>query len=100
MTYRYLFNLDNVLCITNGNDFINAQPLKNRIKMLNGLKDEGHHITIWTDREAKTGLCHTSLTYKQLSDWGIKYDKLLLTKPLFDKYCDCNCLDINKLPLM
>ena len=49
-----------------------------------------HTIIIWTDREELTGTCHTLLTYEQLNRWGVKFDKLILTKPVFDAMYDAN----------
>ena len=84
MSKIYLFTLDNVLCKTIGNDFKNAIPIESTIQYLNELKSKGHVIHIWTDRENKTGVCHTVLTHTQLEKWKVNYDKLFLEKPIYD----------------
>lgn len=90
---RFLFSLDGTLCTTVNNDFKTAEPIKCHIDYVNYLKDQGHYIIIWTDREDITGVCHTNLTYNQLCKWNVKYDKILLSKPVYDVLYDNRAFD-------
>jgi len=81
-------DLDNTLCITNNSDYVNSKPIKERINKVNKLKEEGNTITIWTARGGKSGIDHSELTKKQLKDWSVKYDNLLINKPSYDLYID------------
>ena len=86
---KYIFGLDNTICITNGTQYENAIPVSVNIDIINHLKSQGHYITIWTDREERTRKCWSNATYEQLKSWGVKYDKLILYKPIFDELYDC-----------
>jgi hypothetical protein len=44
----YCFDLDNTLCITEGNIYEEAKPISNRIEYVNQLYAEGHTIIIET----------------------------------------------------
>lgn len=99
-TKHYFFDLDNTLCKTTNSDYENSQPIQCRIDFLNNLKSRGHKITIWTARGATSGIDHTDLTVKQLNEWNIKCDNLLLGKPAYDVYYDDKSFNIeNVLPL-
>jgi len=88
MVRRVFIDLDNTLCFTTGNDYNNATPIKERVRYVNELKQQGNHITIWTARGATTGIDHRELTIKQLNDWCVQYDELLMGKPNYDIYID------------
>ena len=96
-------DLDNTLCSTNNSDYENSKPMIERINNVNKLKEEGNIITIWTARGSKSGLDHTELTKKQLNDWNINYDKLILGKPSYDLYIDDKSINVDdywKVPKM
>ena len=59
-------------------DYSMAEPIAERIKIINELYDKGHHIDF------------TELTKDQLIRWGAKYSDLQVgNKPHFDMYiCD------------
>ena len=90
---RFLFSLDGTLCTTVNNDFKNAEPIQSHIDYVNHLKAQGHYIMIWTDREDKTRVCHTNLTYKQVCEWNVQYDKILLSKPVYDVLYDSSAFN-------
>jgi mannose-6-phosphate isomerase-like protein (cupin superfamily) len=81
---RYFFHLDNILCKTDENDYNNSTPFQEIINFLNTLKENDNHITIWTTIDCESFISHKELTIKQLNDWGVKYDELLLGKPNYD----------------
>lgn len=96
---HYFFDLDNTLCKTTNSDYENSQPIQSRIDFLNNLKSHGHKVTVWTARGATSGIDHTDLTVKQLNEWNIKCDNLLLGKPAYDVYYDDKSFNIeNTLP--
>jgi len=72
----YCFDLDDTLCITNGMDYEDSKPIKERINKVNNLYNEGNTILIDSARGTKTGICWTKKTKKQLKTWGLKYHLL------------------------
>lgn len=91
---KYLFSLDNTLCATTNNDYETSIPIYSTIDYLNKLQQEGNHITIWSDRETKTGICYTNFIVQQLERWNVKYDKLILYKPEYDVIVDVNSINL------
>ena len=89
-------DIDNTLCETENSNYTQSKPIKDRIEKVNKLKDEGNKITIWTARGQTSGIDHTELTKKQLSDWGVKYDELLMGKPSYDLYIDDKSINVDK----
>jgi quercetin dioxygenase-like cupin family protein len=88
MSKKIFIDLDNTLCVTKDSDYINSKPIEERIRYINDLKEQGNFITIWTARGSTTGIDHKDLTIRQLDEWGIKYDNLLMGKPSYDIYID------------
>ena len=85
---KYVIDIDNTICIQNGSDYRNANPIPERISKANKLYDEGHVIWYYTARGTETGADWRELTQKQLGKWGVKYHKLLFGKPGADRYVD------------
>lgn len=81
-------DIDNTLCFTQGNDYALSKPWPEKIAKINKLFDEGNEITIWTSRGNTSGLDHYNLTVEQLQRWGVKYHKLMMGKPSFDRFYD------------
>ena len=97
MTKKYFIDLDNTLCITLNSDYNNSTPIHERINYVNELKKQGNNITIWTARGSKSGIDHTDLTKKQLHEWGVEYDNLVLKKPDYDIYIDDKSFNVDQL---
>ena len=95
MPKKYFIDLDNTLCNTKNSDYESSTPILERIEYSNNLKKEGNHITIWTARGATTGIDHRKLTEKQLSEWNIIYDELLMGKPSYDIYIDDKSFNVD-----
>ena len=95
MVRRVFIDLDNTLCFTTGNDYNNATPITERVRYVNELKQQGNHITIWTARGATSGIDHRELTIKQLNDWCVQYDELLMGKPNYDIYIDDKSFNVD-----
>ena len=92
---KYFIDLDNTLCFTKDSDYINSTPIIERISYINELKMQGNYITIWTARGAKSGIDHRELTLKQLAEWNIQYDELLMGKPDYDIYIDDKSFNVD-----
>ena len=72
----FIVDIDNTICRTEGEDYENATPYKDRIAKMNKLYDEGNTIIYKTARGQKTGKNWIDFTRKQLNDWGVKYKSL------------------------
>jgi quercetin dioxygenase-like cupin family protein len=90
---KYFIDFDNTLCITQNNDYNNSKPINDRINYVNELKNQGNYITIWTTRD----IDNSFLTEKQLNEWGVKYDNLVIGKPDYDVYIDNKSFNVNQL---
>ena len=95
MSKKYFIDMDNTLCFTTGNDYINSKPIDERIRYINKLKEEGNSITIWTARGSTTGIDYKELTEKQLQEWGVNYDNFLMGKPSYDIYIDDKSFNVD-----
>lgn len=95
MPINYYIDLDNTLCNTIDGDYVNATPIKERIEYVNSLKKEGNTITIWTARGSQSGIDYEELTKKQLAQWNVLHDKLLLGKPSYDVYIDDKSFNVD-----
>ena len=71
-----------------GTDYENSKPIKERIEIINALKDEGNTIIFFTARGFVSKKDFLELTKSQLNKWGLKYDKLYMGKPDADYYID------------
>ncbi len=100
----FCFDLDNVICKTVGIDYRLSKPNLNVIKKINQLKDDGHVIKIFTARfmgrnneiislAKKQGF---QFTKKQILSWGLKFDKLIFGKPVYDVYVDDKNFEFKK----
>ncbi|MDC3133745.1 HAD family hydrolase [Bacteroidota bacterium] len=69
----YCFDLDGTLCNTDGNNYSDSTPKKNRIDIVNKLFDEGHTIIIDTARGSVSGKNYFFFTVNQLKSWGVKF---------------------------
>lgn len=90
---EYFVDIDLTICITPTDasgkpDYKHATPHQPNIDYINHLYCDGHIITYWTARGAKTGIDWTELTKQQLEAWGCKYHCLRLDKPFYDKIID------------
>jgi quercetin dioxygenase-like cupin family protein len=95
MSKKYFIDFDNTLCNTENSDYINSSPIVERIEYVNELKRNGNNITIWTARGSTSGLDHKVLTLKQLNDWNVQYDELLIGKPNYDVYIDDKSFNVD-----
>ena len=72
----YCFDLDGTLCNTEGNNYSESTPKKDRIAVVNKLYDQGHTILIDTARGSVSGKNYFFFTLNQLKSWGLKFHTL------------------------
>lgn len=90
-TKRYAFDLDGTLCETEGMAYGEAQPIEERVAVVQQLHADGHYIIIHTARGQSMNTHQRralfSLTRRQLNAWGIRYHELR-AKPFAHVYVD------------
>ena len=101
---RYVIDIDGTICTQVDGDYTAAQPLTERINLINKLYDEGHTIIFQTARgmgrynnDAKKAIeKFYDFTEKQLASWNVQYHKLVLGKAAGDFYVDDKSLPIEQ----
>ena len=82
-------DIDETICHTPENrDYKKSSPIIERIQKINGLYESGDTIIYWTARGSGTNIDWRELTESQLSEWGAKYNGLVLGKPIYDLFID------------
>jgi len=94
---KIFVDIDNTICITNKENYINASPLIDNINIINELFNKGHEITYWTARGSGTGINWESLTISQLHKWNCLYHNILFHKPIYDIFIDDKAIDIKNI---
>ena len=92
----FIVDIDGTICNNTNGDYENAKPIQHRIDKINQLYDKGHHVIYFTARGmGRTGNDIDAaknkfydLTFKQLQEWGCKFDSLMLGKPAGTLYID------------
>lgn len=84
----FVVDIDNTICRTEGAEYFAAQPLLDRIAIINRLFQSGHRIVYFTARGSTTGIDWREVTENQLEAWGALHHELLLGKPYGDFYID------------
>ena len=95
------FDLDDVLCFRTSNiggieKYYSCKPIKEMINTLNNCKKEGYRILIYTSRGMTNFKGNRDdiysnlyeLTIKQLKEWGVNYDQLIMGKAHYDLLID------------
>ena len=86
----YCFDLDETLCTKaiNG-DYSTAKPIPEAIDKVNSIWMMGNKVLIFTGRGSTSGKDWTALTEKQLKEWGVRHDELIMNrKPTYDVIID------------
>jgi len=99
----FCFDLDNTICTTKKNNYLNSKPKKEVIKLINNLYDKGHIIKINTARYMGRNNDNIKLakkqgfkkTFNQLKIWGLKFHKLAISKLSADIYIDDKSYNYN-----
>ena len=82
------FDIDGTLCTKGHEDYNDAKPFLDRIKIVNDLFHKGNQIIMFTARGSTTNIDWKELTKQQLEDWGVNYHKLIFGKPEADVFID------------
>ena len=75
---RWCFDLDNTLVITQGSDYENSRPIEAAVKKVQEYKRNGDHIIIMTARGSGSKKDWREFTEKQLLEFGIPFDQLIV----------------------
>ena len=78
MITRWCFDLDNTLINTEGSDYENSTPIPEAIAKVQEYKERGDHIIIMTARGSGSKKDWREFTAKQLDDFDIPYDQLIV----------------------
>ena len=83
-------DIDETICDTPPDrNYKLSNPIKENITKINDLYDEGHTIVYWTARGTGSGIDWRDVTEEQFEEWGVKYHRLKLGKPIYDLFiCD------------
>lgn len=92
----FIFDLDNTICKTKKNFYLKSKPKKDIIKKINQIKKNGHTVKVFTSRymgrnnenRAYVKKKFYYKTFKQLKNWGLQFDELLMGKPSYDYFID------------
>ena len=101
---KLCFDLDGTLCTNTYGEYEKAIPNTKAIEKINRLFDDGHYIIIFTARYMgkfkgdikKVNEYGYSKTKKQIDNWNLKYNDLILGKPEFDLVIDDKNFDYNE----
>lgn len=87
---KYCFDLDETICATPlSRKYDEAVPYEKVIRKINRLYEDGHEITVFTARGSSSGVDYRDLIVQQLSEWGVKYHRLIdKGKPSYDLFVD------------
>ena len=93
---RYVFDIDGVICHSEGTDYFGATPKLEVIDRINRLYDAGHTIVLNTARGMgtlngdleKVYATWYDFTHTQMTGWGLRFHELVLGKPWADVYVD------------
>ena len=105
MTKKKLcFDLVGTICTNTFGDYHNAKPYIKVIKKVNQLYEDGHEIIIFTARfmGKNNGNINDAysegylFTKNQITDWGLKFHKLILGKPEYDLVIDDKSIFFNE----
>ena len=75
---RWCMDLDNTLVNTKGSDYEGSTPIPEAIEKVQQYKKRGDHIIIMTARGSGSKTDWREFTAKQLDDFGIPYDQLIV----------------------
>lgn len=93
---KYVIDLDGTLCVSKDSDYLNSEPITERIARVNDFFLAGNNVVIYTARGMETfngdvkkaNEVWKQHTENQLRDWNLHYTKLILGKPSADFYVD------------
>lgn len=94
---KYVFDIDNTILSTKGNDYQNSVPIQHRINYVNKLYNEDHYIVLYTGRGTRSGVNYEDLTRMQMEKYGVKYHELIMGKMDYDYFVDDKAISLKEL---
>lgn len=102
----WVWDIDGTICTETGGNYQLCEPLPEAIDILNSLHDRGDEVILHTARGMKRFNNDISIVYqnlfemtkKQLLDWGVRYDKLIMGKP-YGTLIDADALRVSDIVL-
>ncbi len=98
------FDIDNTICSTKNSNYKKSKPNIKAIKKINSLFLKGYYIKLFTsrfmgrnkDNRIKAKKEGYNFTRKQLKNWNVNYNELIMGKPSFDLLIDDKCIFFKK----
>ncbi len=75
---RWVLDLDNTLVKTVGSDYKNSTPIPAAVEKVRKYRERGDHIIIMTARGSGSKTDWREFTEKQLKEFGIPFDQLIV----------------------
>lgn len=102
----WVWDIDGTICTETGGNYHLCEPYPEAIEKLNRLHDRGDEVVLHTARGMKRFNNDVSavyqnmyeLTRKQLDEWGVRYDRLIMGKP-YGKLVDSDAMKVSDLLL-
>jgi hypothetical protein len=102
----WVWDIDGTICTETGGNYHLCEPFEDAIKKLNILHDRGDEVILHTARGMKRFNNDVTVVYqnlyeltkKQLDDWGVRYDKLIMGKP-YGTLVDADAIRVSDLYL-
>ncbi len=85
----WAIDIDGTICPTvKGDAYAKTRPYLDVVRRINQLFNKGDRIIIFTARGTGTGKDWSTFTFKQLTEWGVKFHELQMGKPEADWFVD------------
>lgn len=102
----WVWDIDGTICTETGGNYQLCEPFLDAIKILNEFHDRGDEVVLHTARGMKRFNNDVAavyqnlyeLTKKQLEDWGVRYDKLIMGKP-YGTLVDSDAMKVSDLKI-
>jgi hypothetical protein len=85
---KVCLDIDGTLCTNTDGRYEDAVPFPDVIAEVARVRAAGHRVILYTARGNTTGIDWRQLTIRQLAQWGVPYDELVMGKPTADVYID------------
>ena len=90
----FCFDIDGTICTNTDGAYEQAEPYPDVIVRINELAGVGHRILLQTARGFTTGIDWRATTERQMAQWGVQYEVLVMGKPTADVYIDDKAVNV------
>jgi len=102
----WVWDIDGTICTETGGNYHLCEPFPEAIAVLNRLHDRGDEVVLHTARGMKRFNNDAAMVYqnlyeltkKQLAEWGVRYDRLIMGKP-YGTLVDSDAIKVSELEL-